>query len=247
MTNNTPRRGRPPKNSWFNPRAAEFRLLELERSFDALIAERELLQSILGGGPVLNGPAEKPAGRAPVSRVRRSGRRGRGGRSSMLDIIETVMRRSKPGSAWSVGDLRDELHKVAPERVSAANASALISSALVQSLRAKTPRFKGGRGGRGRARKYRLVGSGPAQDVRTPFVRGPGVGRPKGRPGRKGTLTAQVIAFLDGKKGQSLMPKEIAEGLGLADKRKKTLSTTLFVLAKKKRIKKAAKGYRSAS
>jgi hypothetical protein len=35
--------------------------------------------------------------------------------------------------------------------------------------------------------------------------------------------------------------------LGLPDKRKRTLSTTLFLLARKKRIKKAAKGYRSAS
>jgi hypothetical protein len=164
----------------------------------------------------------------------------------MLDVIETVMRRSKPGGSWTVGELRDELVKVAPERVSAANASALISSALVQALRAKKPRFKGGRGGRGRARKYRLMGAGVAQDVPTPFVRALGVGRPKGHPGRKGTLTAQVIAFLDGKKGESFMPREIAEGLGLPEKRRKTLSVTLFVLAKKNRIKKAAKGYTSA-
>jgi hypothetical protein len=74
----------------------------------------------------------------------------------MLDIIEKVMQ-GQPSRRWTVGQLRDEMLKVAPERASAGNASALISSALVQALRAKTPRFTGSRGGRGHARKYRLA------------------------------------------------------------------------------------------
>jgi hypothetical protein len=55
-----------------------------------------------------------------------------------------------------------------------------------------------------------------------------------------------VIDFLANKPGQSFLPRQIGEGLGLPDKRKRTLSTTLFLLARKKRIKKATKGYRSA-
>jgi hypothetical protein len=74
----------------------------------------------------------------------------------MLDIIEKVMQ-GQPSRRWTVGELRDEMLKVAPDRASAGNASALISSALVQALRAKTPRFSGSRGGRGHARKYRLA------------------------------------------------------------------------------------------
>jgi hypothetical protein len=64
---------------------------------------------------------------------------------------------------------------------------------------------------------------------------------------RRGTLTQQVIDFLANKPGQSFLPRQIGEGLNLPDKRKRTLSTTLFLLARKKRIKKATKGYRSAS
>jgi hypothetical protein len=67
------------------------------------------------------------------------------------------------------------------------------------------------------------------------------------RTRRSGTLTQQVIDFLANKPGQSFLPRQIGEGLGLPDKRKRTLSTTLFLLARKKRIKKATKGYRSAS
>jgi hypothetical protein len=67
---------------------------------------------------------------------------------------------------------------------------------------------------------------------------------PRGRRG--GTLTQQVIDFLASKPGQSFLPRQIAEELGLPDKRKRTLSTTLFLLGRKKRIKKAAKGYKSA-
>jgi hypothetical protein len=66
------------------------------------------------------------------------------------------------------------------------------------------------------------------------------------RRGRGGTLTHQVIDFLASKPDQSFLPRQIAEGMGLPDKRKKTLATTLFLLAKKRRIKKAAKGYTSA-
>ena len=82
--------------------------------------------------------------------------------------------------------------------------------------------------------------------------------RPRGRPrkvaaspsttrrGRKGTMTSRVVDFLASSGGKSFMPREIAAGIGLSDKRRKSLSTTLVLLAKKKRIKKAAKGYSSA-
>jgi hypothetical protein len=128
-----PRRGRPPKNAWFNPRAAQLRLAELERSFDALIAERELLQMILGNGSV-------------------------------------------------------------------------------------------------------------SKDVPTPFVRNPGAAKPKGRRWRKRNLTTQIVAFLEGKKGQSFLPRQIGDGLGLPASRRKTLASLLYVLAKGKRVKKLAKG-----
>ena len=65
--------------------------------------------------------------------------------------------------------------------------------------------------------------------------------------GRRGALTQQVIDFLASKPGKSFLPRQIGEGLGLPAKRKQTLSTTLFLLARKKRIKKATKGYRSAT
>jgi hypothetical protein len=81
-------------------------------------------------------------------------------------------------------------------------------------------------------------------------------GRPKGvrivasKRGRQhrggGTLTQQVIDFLVKKPGENFLPRQIADGLGLPDKRKRTLSTTLFLLARKKRIRKAAKGYSAA-
>jgi hypothetical protein len=84
-----------------------------------------------------------------------------------------------------------------------------------------------------------------------------GPGRPRGRRrivvtarrgrGRSGTLTQQVIDFLAKKPGESFLPRQIADELGLADKRRRTLSTTLFLLGRKKRIRKAAKGYSAAS
>jgi hypothetical protein len=66
---------------------------------------------------------------------------------------------------------------------------------------------------------------------------------------RGGTLTQQVVDFLASKPGQSLLPRQIAAGMGLPDKRKKTLATTLFLLAKNKRVTKLGrgKGYKSAS
>jgi hypothetical protein len=73
-----------------------------------------------------------------------------------------------------------------------------------------------------------------------------GVTARRGR-GRRGTLTQQVIDFLAKKPGESFLPRQIADELGLADKRRRTLSTTLFLLGRKKRIRKAAKGYTAAS
>ena len=114
----------------------------------------------------------------------------------------------------------------------------------MQALKSKKPRFSSGRGGRGHARKYTLA-SVAGHTVPTPNVTWPSATKP--RRARRGNLTAQVIAFLDEKKGQSFLPRQLAEGLRLAEKRKKTLSTTLSILAKSKRIKKAAKGYASAA
>ena len=158
------RRGRPPKNTWFNQVAAHGRLQELDRLVEGLQAERVLLQQILGRvvgavASVLPGASNGSKTRRSVVVVakRRGRRRGRGGGPSLLDIIEKIMR-AQPNRRWTVGELRDEMLKVAPDRASAGNASALISSALVQALRAKTPRFSGSRGGRGHARKYRLAG-----------------------------------------------------------------------------------------
>jgi predicted NBD/HSP70 family sugar kinase len=155
------RRGRPPKHSWFNPTAAHGRLQELDRIVEGLQAERALLQQILGRAV----QAIATGARTTVSKLqratvvvggRRGRRRGRGGGPSLLDIIEKVMQ-GQPSRRWTVGELRDEMLKVAPDRASAANASALISSALVQALRAKKPRFSGSKGGRGHARKYRMA------------------------------------------------------------------------------------------
>lgn len=75
----------------------------------------------------------------------------------MLDLIEKVMMSDSVEKAWTVGELRANISKIDPSRVSAANASALISSALAQALRAKQPRFQGSKGGRGHAREYRLA------------------------------------------------------------------------------------------
>ena len=152
------RRGRPPKHSWFNTSAAHSRLAELDRIVEGLQAERELLRQILGHAVAALSPAAVAKGRKSVVVVtrRRGRRRGRGGGPSLLDIIEKVMQ-GDPSRRWTVGELRDEMLKVAPDRASAGNASALISSALVQALRAKAPRFAGSRGGRGHARKYRLA------------------------------------------------------------------------------------------
>jgi len=156
-----PRRGRPPKNSWFNPQAAHGRLQELDLALQALEAERALLQQILSGAGALVAQrlASLPGARrvaAAIASRRRGRRRGRNGGPSLLDIIEKIMQ-GQPSRRWTVGELRDEMLKVAPDRASAGNASALISSALVQALRAKAPRFSGSRGGRGHARKYRLA------------------------------------------------------------------------------------------
>jgi hypothetical protein len=78
----------------------------------------------------------------------------------MLDLLERIITNGPANKGWTVGELRDELAKLDSVRASVANASSLISSALVQALRAKRPRFSGGKGGRGHARKYRLAKSG---------------------------------------------------------------------------------------
>ena len=75
----------------------------------------------------------------------------------MLDLLERIISQGPPNQGWTVGELRDALVKIDPVRAGVSNASSLISSALVQALRAKTPRFVGGKGGRGHARKYRLA------------------------------------------------------------------------------------------
>jgi hypothetical protein len=157
------RRGRPPKNSWFNPNAARGRLQELDRAMETLQSERALLEQILGQARTQRSNGVLP--RAEVvravagARARRGGkRRGRRGGPSLLDVIEKIMA-AQSAKRWTVGELREEMLKVVPDRASAANASALISSALVQALRAKSPRFAGSRGGRGHARKYRLTAS----------------------------------------------------------------------------------------
>jgi hypothetical protein len=133
---------------------------------ETLQAERALLEQILGRGnttSAIRAVARRKVARAVVgAKVRRGRRRGRGGGPSLLDVIEKIML-GQSARRWTVGELRKEMLKVAPERASAGNASALISSALVQALRAKTPRFGGSKGGRGHARKYRLAAGRPSR------------------------------------------------------------------------------------
>ena len=121
------RRGRPPKNSWFNAGAAESRLAELSHVLETLLAERDLLLGILGRVPTAP-PAltVSPALRAtaPTSSVPQSGRRGLSVGPSLLDLIEGIMRKDRPGRRWTVGELHEKLLSIAPRRVSAANASA---------------------------------------------------------------------------------------------------------------------------
>ena len=78
----------------------------------------------------------------------------------MLDLLERIIAQGPASKGWTVGELREELAKIDPSRAGVGNASSLISSALVQALRAKHPRFVGGKGGRGHARKYRLATAG---------------------------------------------------------------------------------------
>ena len=157
MTTTRRRTGRPSKDAlgWINLPAAHSRLAEIGRTIQELEAERSMLRQILGRASV-------PSAAAPRAR----GRRPQGGGPSMLDAISQVIAGGSASKGWRVGELRDALAKIYPDKVSAPNASALISSALVQSLKAKQPRFTGSKAGPGRPRKYKLAQPTPVAGSR---------------------------------------------------------------------------------
>jgi len=156
------RRGRPAgsrnkarESNWFSPTAVRARLGQIDRELEVPRAERVLLLQVLGQQPLASAPPSVQPRSLPAGS--RGRRRSREGGSTLLDLLAQVIERGVPNRGWSVGELRDELAKVAPERLKVPNASSLISAALGQSLRSKSPRFVGTKGSRGRAREYRLA------------------------------------------------------------------------------------------
>lgn len=167
----TPVRPQTETPAWINLPAAQHRLGEIDRLLDGMEVERAMIQKVLASfegptdaspagtaRPVVSGPpvpVRRPSvAPAPPTPVRR--RQVRVGGLSLLEAVTEVMAQAPMTKEWGVGELRNALLKVHPEKVSAPNASGLISSALIQSLRAGQTRFSGTEARRGTARKYRL-------------------------------------------------------------------------------------------
>ena len=141
--------------TWFDRRAAQARLGEIDERLAELRREQDMIATLLGAAaaPRPAAPAARPSGAAPKPRGRKPGQ-AKGPTMAEL-LVEAA--KTNPQKGWTVGELIDVVAKSHPERVSGANASALVSAALAQEAKKASARFTSRRVHGQRARHYKLV------------------------------------------------------------------------------------------
>ena len=147
--------------TWFDRRAAQARIQEIEKQLAALGQEREAIGQALGGpNSYLDGATgvELPVslGTMTVGNGRKPGRRGPKPGPTMVELLVEAAK-SNPVKGWTVGELLTEVGKKHPERAGAKNASAQVSALLAQEAGRKSPRFTASKVRGQRAKLYKLA------------------------------------------------------------------------------------------
>ncbi len=143
--------------SWFDRKAAQARLAEIDSRIEELRREQAAIHAILGDGGVPPSLPSRPTPAGGVAPKRRGRKPGRGGAGpTMVDLLAEAAK-TAPSKAWTVGELIAVVRKSHPDRVSGENASALVSAALAQEAKKSSARFTSRKTPGQRARLYRLA------------------------------------------------------------------------------------------